>query len=140
MGLGKGLIPELNWAGVPAGTTSFALTFIDTKLGEDSAMGQHWAAWDIPATATKIPKGTTAFSGDLAGTKQTNKYLAPCPSGTDTYAFTLYALSAPLTVTGAEGTGVTNSAGVKKVIDALRALTPVPPKALLRGTTGPMGK
>jgi len=136
---GAGVIPELNWTGVPAGTMSFALTFIDTKIGEDKAMGQHWAAWSIPAAATKIAKGTTTFSGDLAGTKQTNKYLAPCPSGDDTYEFALYALSAPLSVTGAEGTATSNSAGVAKVLAALKAVTPLG-KATLHGTSSAMGK
>jgi phosphatidylethanolamine-binding protein (PEBP) family uncharacterized protein len=136
---GSGVNPELNWSGVPAGTMSFAITFIDTKLGEDSAMGQHWAAWDIPAAAMQLPEGTMSFSGALAGAKQTNKYLSPCPSGDDTYAFTVYALSsATLSVTGAEGTGTANSAGVAKVLTALRAVTPLG-KAVLTGTSGPMG-
>ena len=136
---GSGVIPELNWANVPAGTTNFALTFIDTKIGADNAMGQHWAAWSIPAAAHQIPKATTTFTGDLAGTKQTNKYLAPCPSGNDTYEFTLYALSATLSVTGAEGTGTSNSAGVAKVLAALKGVTPLG-TAILHGTSGPMGK
>ena len=136
---GSGVNPELNWSGVPAGTMSFAITFIDTKLGEDSAMGQHWAAWDIPAAAMQLPEETMSFSGALAGAKQTNKYLSPCPSGNDTYAFTVYALSsATLSVTGAEGTGTANSAGVAKVLTALRAVTPLG-KAVLTGTSGPMG-
>ena len=45
---GAGLLPQLNWTGVPAGTMSFAITFIDTTIGENSAMGQHWAIWNIP--------------------------------------------------------------------------------------------
>jgi Raf kinase inhibitor-like YbhB/YbcL family protein len=136
---GSGVNPELNWTGVPAGTMSFAITFIDTKLGEDSAMGQHWAAWDIPASVTQLPEATTMFSGALAGAKQTNKYLSPCPSGDDTYAFTIYALpTATLSVTMAEGTGVANSAGVARVLAALRAATPLG-TAVLRGTSGPMG-
>jgi phosphatidylethanolamine-binding protein (PEBP) family uncharacterized protein len=136
---GSGVNPELNWTGVPAGTLSFAITFIDTKLGEDNAMGQHWAAWDIPASATQLPEATTMFSGALAGAKQTNKYLSPCPSGDDTYAFTIYALpTATLSVTMAEGTGVANSAGVARVLAALRAATPLG-TAVLRGTSGPMG-
>lgn len=137
---GSGVNPELDWTGAPTGTKSYAMTFIDTKLGESSAMGQHWAIWDIPPTVTQFPKGTTALTGTLAGAKQTNKYLAPCPSGNDTYAFTLYALSeASLTVTGAEGTGTSNSAGVAKVLTALKAVTPLG-TAKLTGTSGPQGK
>ena len=137
---GSGVNPELNWSGVPANTMSFAITFIDTKLGEASPMGQHWAMWDIPAAVKKLPKGTTAISGDLAGAKQTNKYLSPCPSGDDTYEFTVYALStATLNVSGAEGTGTANSAGVAKVLAALKAVTPLG-TAKLHGTSGAMGK
>jgi phosphatidylethanolamine-binding protein (PEBP) family uncharacterized protein len=137
---GAGVNPELDWTGAPAGTKSFAMTFIDTKLGESSAMGQHWAIWDIPPTVTQLPKGTTTLTGPLAGAKQTNKYLAPCPSGNDTYAFTLYALSeATLAVTGAEGSATSNSAGVAKVLAALKALTPLG-TAKLTGTSGPQGK
>ena len=137
---GAGVNPELDWSGVPAGTMSFVLTFIDTKIGENMAMGQHWAAWDIPATAMKLPKGTTAFAGDLAGAKQSNKYLAPCPSGDDTYEFAVYALStATLAVSGAEGTGTSNSAGVAKVIAALKTVTPLG-KATLHGTSSAKGK
>jgi phosphatidylethanolamine-binding protein (PEBP) family uncharacterized protein len=136
---GSGVNPELDWSGAPTGTMYYAITFIDTKLGEDNAMGQHWAAWDIPGSAMKMLKGTTMLTGDLQGGKQTNKYLAPCPSGNDTYAFTIYALSASLSVSGAEGTGTSNSAGVAKVIAALRAVTPLG-TAVLHGTSGPMGQ
>jgi phosphatidylethanolamine-binding protein (PEBP) family uncharacterized protein len=134
---GSGVNPDLKWSGVPSGTMSFAITFIDTKIGENSAMGQHWAAWDIPAAAMEFPKGTTMLTGALAGAKQTNKYLAPCPSGADTYEFKIFALPmATLNVTGAEGTGTANSAGVAKVLAALKAATPLG-TATLHGTYGP---
>jgi phosphatidylethanolamine-binding protein (PEBP) family uncharacterized protein len=137
---GAGAIPELNWDGVPDGTNSFAMTFIDTKLGATSAMGQHWAIWNIPKTVRQIPKGTTTLSGDLQSALQTNKYLAPCPSGDDTYEFTLYALSeASLTISGASGTGTSNSAGVAKVLTALQGVKPLA-TAVLHGTSGPKGQ
>jgi phosphatidylethanolamine-binding protein (PEBP) family uncharacterized protein len=136
---GAGVNPELDWANVPSGTMSFAITFIDTKLGATSAMGQHWAIWDIPATVRQFPKATTTLTGELAGAMQTNKYLAPCPSGNDTYEFTLYALAAAtLNVTGASGSGTSNSAGVAKVLSALQAVTPLA-TATLHGTSGPKG-
>ena len=137
---GSGVNPELDWTGVPAGTKSFAMTFIDTKIGADNAMGQHWAIWDIPASVTEFPKGTTTLTGPLAGAMQTNKYLAPCPSGNDTYEYTLYALSTDtLTVSGASGSGVSNSPGVAKVLAALKLVTPLG-TATLHGTSGPMGQ
>jgi phosphatidylethanolamine-binding protein (PEBP) family uncharacterized protein len=136
--LGTGINPELDWSGAPAGTMSFAITFIDTKLGANMATGQHWAIWDIPATASEFPKGTTTLTGALAGAMQTNKYLAPCPSGNDTYEYTLYALSsATLNVTGASGSGTANSAGVAKVLAALAAVTPLA-TATLHGTAPPL--
>jgi phosphatidylethanolamine-binding protein (PEBP) family uncharacterized protein len=136
--LGTGINPELDWSGAPAGTMSFAITFIDTKLGANMATGQHWAIWDIPATASEFPKGTTMLTGALTGAMQTNKYLAPCPSGNDTYAYTLYALSsATLNVTGASGSGTANSAGVAKVLTALAAVTPLA-TATLHGTAPPL--
>jgi phosphatidylethanolamine-binding protein (PEBP) family uncharacterized protein len=116
------------------------MTFIDTKLGATSAMGQHWAIWNIPKTVRQIPKGTTTLSGDLQSALQTNKYLAPCPSGDDTYEFTLYALSeASLTISGASGTGTSNSAGVAKVLTALQGVKPLA-TAVLHGTSGPKGQ
>ena len=136
---GAGVNPELDWSGVPANTKSFAITFIDTKIGADMAMGQHWAIWNIPPTVVTFPKGTTMLTGDLTGAMQTNKYLAPCPSGNDTYEFTLYALPTDtLSVTGASGSGTANSAGVAKVLAALKLVTPLG-TATLHGTSGPMG-
>jgi phosphatidylethanolamine-binding protein (PEBP) family uncharacterized protein len=139
---GSGVNPELDWTGAPAGTMSFAITFIDTKIGANMAMGQHWASWDIPAAVMQFPKGTTLLTGALAGAKQTNKYLAPCPNGDDTYAYTLYALStSTLTVTGTgvEGSGTANSAGVAAVLNALKGVTPLG-TATLHGTSSAMGK
>jgi len=125
MGLGKGINPELDWSGAPAGTMSFAITFIDTTQGATSAMGQHWAIWNIPATVTKFPKGTTTLTGDLQGALQTNLYLAPCPGGNDMYEYTVYALPvATLTLKSSDmGSGVTNSAGVADVEKALGAIS-----------------
>ena len=105
-GLGNGVNPELVWSGAPAGTMSFAITFLDTTLinaGMDS-FGDHWAMWNIPATVMKLPEMTTMLSGDFAMAKQSGTYLAPCAQSLmggmdDQYAFTVYALStASLTV------------------------------------------
>jgi len=96
----------------PAGTMSFAITFLDTTLinaGMDS-LGNHWAMWNIPATVMTLPEGTTTLSGSLMNAKQSGTFLAPCAQSLmggmdDQYAFTVYALStATLNVTG--GTGV----------------------------------
>jgi phosphatidylethanolamine-binding protein (PEBP) family uncharacterized protein len=139
---GAGIIPELNWAGVPAGTKSFAMTFIDTTIGENSSMGQHWAIWNIPwnpstGKVSTIPKGTKALSGDLATAKQNGNYLAPCAQSLknnmdDQYEFTIYALTTEtLAITG---TSVANA------LTALKAINPPPPTAKLHGHAGLKGK
>lgn len=117
---GAGDIPELDWANVPAGTKSFAITFIDTTIGEDMQMGQHWAIWNIPASVMKIAEGMTMLSGDLASAKQARTYLAPCAVSVkngmdDQYAFTIYALSTDtLTISGTS---------VDSAVKALKAST-----------------
>jgi len=135
--LGAGIIPELDWTGVPSGTMSFAITFIDTTIGDTKPMGQHWAMWNIPATVTKIPQGTKALMGDLANAKQSGNYLSPCAQSLmggqdDQYEFTIYALpTATLTVSG---TSVAN------VLTALKAISPKPPTATLHGHSGLKGQ
>jgi len=119
---GSGVNPELVWSGVPAGTKSLAMTFIDTTLGEDNQLGQHWAIWNIPWDGTKIatmPEGLgQTLMGDLAAAKQSGKFLTPCAQSLmggmdDQYRFKLYALSTEtLAITG---TSVANA------LTALRA-------------------
>jgi len=139
---GAGVNPELDWTGVPANTKSFAMTFIDTTIGENNAMGQHWAIWNIPwdGTTNKVsmlPEGLGAtLTGDLANAKQNGKFLAPCAQMVtnnmdDQYAFTIYALSsATLNV---QGTSVANA------LTALHAITPLG-TAVLHGHAGLKGK
>jgi len=139
---GAGVNPELDWAGVPAGTKSFAMTFIDTTLGDTSPMGQHWAIWNIPwnsatGVVSKFPQGTKTLTGDLATAKQSGTFLTPCAQSLmnnmdDQYAFTIYALSTEtLTV---PGTGT-----VANALTALKAITPLG-TAVLHGHAGLKGK
>jgi phosphatidylethanolamine-binding protein (PEBP) family uncharacterized protein len=135
-----GVNPELDWAGVPAGTKSFAITFIDTTIGADKSMGQHWAIWNIPWDAAtgkvaKFPEMTKTLSGDLANAKQSSAFFAPCAQSLmnnmdDNYEFTIYALSADLTFTG---TSVANC------LNALKMVTPLG-TATLHGHAGLKGK
>jgi phosphatidylethanolamine-binding protein (PEBP) family uncharacterized protein len=132
-----GSIPELDWIGVPAGTMYFAITFIDTTLGEDTAFGQHWAAWDIPVAATKIPKALgTTIPAELMGMVQTGKFFPPCAQSLmdgkdDDYEFTLYALAAKLPVG--------SPTSVAKALTELRKVTPLG-TAKLRGHSGLKGE
>ena len=129
---------------------SFALTFIDTTLGDTSPMGQHWAMYNIPWNAStgvvsKIPEGTKTLTGDLMNAKQVapvtqgGAFLAPCAVSVmngmdDQYAFTLYALSTDtLTISG--------TASVAKVLSALQAAQAQQlGKAVLTGHAGLNGK
>lgn len=100
---GTGPMPDLSWSGVPEGTLSFALTFVDTTLIPGNTNGYHWALWDIPANITQIAEGPTSSTAPT-GSKQFSPlgagFLGPCPSigrrenrNTDDYAFVLYALN-----------------------------------------------
>ncbi len=113
-GFGNDASPPLSWTGVPQGTMSFGLVFIDRTLIDDNQpqFGNHWVVWDIPASAmglpADIPDGT--MIADPAGAKQMpDSYLGPCPSGNmDTYEFILYALPTATTdVSGINGMGAT---------------------------------
>ena len=139
---GSGVNPTLNWTGVPAGTKSFAITFIDTTLGESNSMGQHWAIWNIPwdsatGKVSTFPQGTKTLSGDLAMAKQSGNFLTPCAQSLmnnmdDQYAFTIYALS---TTTLNIGTTTTVAAALTAV-HAANALG----TAVLHGHAGLKGK
>ncbi|HEX2659353.1 MAG TPA: YbhB/YbcL family Raf kinase inhibitor-like protein [Polyangia bacterium] len=125
--------PELVWDNVPAGTKSFALTFLDTTQLDNNSpqMANHWAMWNIPAAARKFPRLSNGMlTGDLMGAKETGKFFEPCPGGTDKYEFALYALSTE--TLAVSGTSVMN------VRDALKMATPLA-VATLHGTTGKGG-
>jgi phosphatidylethanolamine-binding protein (PEBP) family uncharacterized protein len=102
-GLQNGINPDLEWMNAPAGTMSFAITFLDTTLidAHMDSLGNHWAIWNIPATTMSLPEGLTGtLSGALANAKQSGTFLAPCAQSLmnnmdDQYAFTIYALSVP---------------------------------------------
>ena len=96
--------PPLAWSGAPAGTMSFAITFLDVTLTDMGDMnGYHYVIWDIPASVSELPGNlpTGATITDPVSAKQYNplsaSYLGPCPnigggSATHTYEFTIYAM------------------------------------------------
>jgi phosphatidylethanolamine-binding protein (PEBP) family uncharacterized protein len=134
--LRDGVNPELDWSGAPAGTKSFAMTFIDTTLGETSPLGQHWAIWNIPASVMQFPEATKTLSGDLATAKQSGAFFPPCAQTVvdnmdDQYAFTLYALDSE--TLNVSGTSVAN------VLTALKGVTPLG-TAVLTGHAGLKGQ
>jgi phosphatidylethanolamine-binding protein (PEBP) family uncharacterized protein len=113
-GFMNSILPELRWSGAPAGTMSFAITFIDRTLAPGNANGFHWAIWNIPATTMGLPRGFTDQAS--IGAQETGNYLGPCPNiggstnNTDEYEFTIYALAqASITVMGSSTTAVRNA-------------------------------
>lgn len=92
-GDGIGISPSLNWKGAPAGTKSFAL--IMDHLTVDQTIKTSWVMWDIPATATQLPKAAKEI-GHMGGSSRGAIGYEPPRSqgpGEKTYNITLYALS-----------------------------------------------
>jgi Raf kinase inhibitor-like YbhB/YbcL family protein len=143
---GVGRSPALAWTAGPAGTKSYAITFLDeTLVAKGNANGYHWVIWDIPAATLGLPQNLPAGASltSPVTAKQfspangfdnlpANAYFGPCPnaigntSNTDTYAFTIYALGVE------QLTGGLN--GVKNIEAAIKATTPLATSAL-RGTS-----
>src|SRR5579864_4229811 len=83
--------PPLQWMNAPRGTRSFALIVHDMEPRPQKKLDDilHWMVWNIPATATKFPKGVPSNTADLPdGSHQTNGnpgqggitgYRPPCP-------------------------------------------------------------
>jgi phosphatidylethanolamine-binding protein (PEBP) family uncharacterized protein len=108
------------WSPGPAGTRSYAITFIDVTLTQaqpPSDLGYHWVIYDIPATMHSLPE---EFSDAASiGAAQNRAYLGPCPnfsSGAEshTYEFAIYALEAEtLSITPTTGTEAVKVADAK---------------------------
>jgi Raf kinase inhibitor-like YbhB/YbcL family protein len=110
---GQNISPSLAWSGAPAAARSFALTVFDPDA--HGTGWWHWVVFDIPASATALPKGAgsggaTMPTGTIQGTNDfgDSAYGGACPppgSGLHHYEFTLWALDTPTipfdaTVTG----------------------------------------
>ncbi|XXT21037.1 YbhB/YbcL family Raf kinase inhibitor-like protein [Sorangium sp. So ce429] len=135
-GFNGSVLPELHWTAGPPGTTSYAITFIDTTLTTKTPPemnGYHWVLYNIPASVTSLPE---AFKDAASiGAQQNGNFLGPCPNfgggnaNTDTYEFTIYALSSDsLTITPTTGTAAVKDAETKLEADHLA-------KAKLTGTS-----
>ena len=144
-GLGNGINPDLEWMNAPAGTMSFAITFLDTTLinagGSNIPLGEHWAIWNIPATTMSLPEGLTGtLSGALANAKQSGTFLAPCAQSlmnnmNDQYEFTVYALSTT-TLNVATPVGVHNA---RTALMTAMTANQVLGTAVLKGNAGLKG-
>ena len=108
---GGNVSPELSWSNVPPGTQSLALQVYDPDAPTGSGFW-HWAVYNIPPTATGLPRGagngpltlpSGAFGGntdfmDTGATGGNGNYGWPCPPVGDKphrYVFTLFALGVP---------------------------------------------
>ena len=96
---GKNVSPALEWSGAPKGTKSFAVSVYDPDAPTGSGFWHWWVA-DIPADATRLPKGAGGGAGLPAGAIQAPNdfggrgYGGPCPpkGRPHHYLITVYAL------------------------------------------------
>jgi len=97
---GRDVSPAFHWEGAPVSARSFALVVDDP----DARGFIHWVAYDIAGgTSGDLPAGVGPSGPPSQGRNDFGRigYGGPCPpSGTHHYRFTLYALSAPLGLTG----------------------------------------
>lgn len=93
-GDGTGVTPPLTWKGAPSGTQSFALVM--DHLAPGNVVKSYWVLWDIPASATSLPKNAKDIGRLGASFKGSAGYEPPHSQGpgAKTYVITLYALSA----------------------------------------------
>lgn len=104
----------LSWSGAPQGTTEMALIMDDP----DARGFVHWVVVGIPVDATEL--GDQLPTGARAGQAGFGRagYGGPCPpSGTHRYVFTLYALSAPIGLSGSPTADLVRSAAADKTLD-----------------------
>jgi Raf kinase inhibitor-like YbhB/YbcL family protein len=97
---GADMSPPLTWRGVPQGTAALVL-FVDDPDGRDWV---HWIVLDLAPGDGDLPQAVSPSSErPQQGRNDFGKvgYGGPCPpSGTHHYRFTLYALAAPLGLSG----------------------------------------
>ena len=100
---GEDQSPALEWTGAPAPTRSFALIVDDPDAPDPKAPKMtwvHWLLYDIPVSATGLPKGVKQLpAGTREGVNDWKRtgYGGPCPPiGRHRYFHKLYALDAVL--------------------------------------------
>jgi Raf kinase inhibitor-like YbhB/YbcL family protein len=101
---GEDMSPHLEWIDVPDGTAEFALTMLDPDAPGGTFV--HWVLWGLPSTSRELEEGVvpeSAHDGARTGTNGFGRtaYGGPCPpkgDGPHRYVFTLFALSAPVSL------------------------------------------
>lgn len=102
---GDNVSPQLEWAGFPEGTQSFAVTCFDPDAPTGSGFW-HWVLFDVPASVTSLDTGTASgvMPGLPAGAIHAHNdagqalYTGPFPPaghGPHRYIFAVHALSVP---------------------------------------------
>jgi Raf kinase inhibitor-like YbhB/YbcL family protein len=90
----------LEWSGAPAGTKRYAV--IMHHLDPEGTIKWYWTLYNIPADTTSLPKNVTNV-GTLGNNSVNGRteYAPPHSKGpgNKTYVYTVYALSAPVTLT-----------------------------------------
>lgn len=87
--------PPLNFTGVPAGTRSLVLIMEDEDASGTTGYFAHWIAFDIPASKTGLPEGSSATATDYVQALNDfgePGYGGPCPPALHQYVFHLYAV------------------------------------------------
>jgi len=88
--------PPFSWSGAPAGTRSFAITFVDVDNG-----ATKWVVWDLPPSLAALPANLskTSHPSELPAASQLGSlnhtgYAGPGVPGPPmhTYDFVLWAL------------------------------------------------
>jgi Raf kinase inhibitor-like YbhB/YbcL family protein len=126
---GANVSPRLAWRGAPDATRSFALLVTDP----DARGFVHWIVVDIPATSSGLAEG--ASGSGAAGREGRNDFGrigwgGPCPpSGTHHYVFDLFALSAPLGLSGTPSASDVRRALAGRVIAEARLTGTYPRRA-----------
>jgi len=121
---GHDVSPALSWSGVPDSTRSFVLIVhdADAPMGDGLDDMLHWMVWNIPGTATSLPRGVP--QGPMRdGMRQISVsgpyYRGPAAPSTGPahhYVFELYALDVPITV---PATGMSPAATREAVMRAM---------------------
>ena len=101
--------PPLAWSGAPEGSKSFALICDDPDAPSDDPW-VHWVIFNLPGEMSQLPAGIGQQGAPEGATQGVNSwpsenrgYRGPAPpegDGPHNYHFTLYALDAPLELSG----------------------------------------
>ena len=70
---GSNQSPQLSWSNAPAGTRSFAVTLYDPDAPTGSGWW-HWSVFNVPASTTSLPAGTTAATLPAGAVQGRNDY------------------------------------------------------------------